>query len=87
MKEVVIEVGKTIYAQVSVLVPEDFDESSLLFFEYEELIKEVIGEQDPIWDEFDATYEAESVGPPDEADAGKFMVTDISQRLSEMNRG
>jgi hypothetical protein len=86
MKEVVLTITKTVSADVSVWVPDDFETSLLLRMAYADAARHVILDQDPNWDEGDPEYDVERVGPPDPEDAGKFPITDIRDQIAAIQQ-
>jgi hypothetical protein len=86
MKEVVLTISKTVTSDVSVWVPDEFDESLLMRMIYMDAVRHAILDQDPEWDEYDPNYDVEGVGPPSPEDDGKFAITDICDQIATIQQ-
>jgi hypothetical protein len=86
MKEVVLTISKTVTADVSVWVPDDFDSGLLMRMSYVDAVRHAILDQDPDWDDPYPEYDVEGFGQPASDDAGKFSITDICDQIAAIQQ-
>lgn len=83
-KFLTIEVSREQYTQVTVLVPDDFQEQKLGRMKYTKAILAALNDQDPDWDDDDAneTVSVASINVETEKEAKQYVITDICSAIA-----
>lgn len=87
-KYLTLEISREQFAQVTVLVPDDFEEQKLARMKYAKAILAALDDQEPEWDDDDAneTVSVASIKVEEEQEAKQYAITDLCAAIAACDR-